>query len=80
MTDTTYDDGLVDFEVPVVLLFRAPIDTDPEDLARFVENVLEHGTVRDVFHEAIDGADREPLAYDGYSVPGLYPDPTRSSS
>lgn len=70
MTDT---DGLVDFEVPVVLLFRAPTDTDPDDLARFVENVLEHGTVRDVFHAAIDGAGREPLAYDGYSVPALDP-------
>lgn len=65
------DDQLIDIEVPVVLLFRAPPDLDRDDLDQFVDAVMEHGTVRDVFANAIDGADREPLAYDGFAIPAV---------
>lgn len=62
-------DGLVDVRVPVVLLFRAPPTLHPGELAGFVERVFEHGTIRDVFEAAIDGAGRDSLTYDGYIVP-----------
>lgn len=67
---TTTDD-LIDIEVPIVILFRAPADQDRDDLDQFVDAVMEHGTVRDVFATAIDGADLEPLAYDGFAIPHL---------
>lgn len=65
MTDT---DDLIDIEVPVVLLFRAPPDTDLDDLNTFVDAVMEHGTMRDVFANAIDGAELDGLTYDGFGI------------
>ena len=73
-----------DVAIPVELLFRVPDllsvsarNDQIKGLERFVEDVLEHGTVRDCFFAAAEthsDAD-EPdggIVYDGYAVPGRW--------